>query len=294
MKQNFIGTGVALVTPFDRKGSIDYKALDLLVEHVIRGGVEYLVVLGTTGESATISHPEKKKLLSFITERASGRSRVVLGVGGNNTSEVVQQLSQFDFSKVDFVLSVSPYYNKPTQEGIFRHFKAVAKVSPRPLIIYNVPGRTGSNINAQTTLRLAQEVRNIEGIKEASGNLPQIMEILNKKPEHFQVISGDDNLTYPMMALGASGVISVVGQAYPRACSTMVRLCLGGRFEEARTLHYFLYDFTNLLFADGSPGGIKAALSAMKICKPYLRLPLVQVNKGVQSQIEAFVKNNPE
>ena len=232
------GTGVALVTPFHKDGSIDFRSLEKVVSHVIKGQAEYLVVLGTTGESVTISKDEKAAILDLVCDVNNKRVPVVLGVGGNNTQEILNQFSFFDFAKVDAVLSVSPYYNKPSQRGIIQHFKLVAGTCPVPVILYNVPSRTGSNMTAETTLALANEVENVIGIKEASGNMEQVMQIISSKPKDFLVISGDDAITLPLMACGADGVISVVANAYPKAFSEMVRLCLANRFDKARALHY--------------------------------------------------------
>jgi 4-hydroxy-tetrahydrodipicolinate synthase len=287
----FEGTGVALVTPFDADGHVDYPALTRLVEHVTQGGVEYLVVMGTTGESATLSKDEKAAVLHHVLEVNAGKLPVVYGVGGNNTAELVHQLTHKDPARLAGILSVTPYYNKPTQEGLYQHYKALAQVSPLPVILYNVPGRTGVNMTAETTLRLAREFKNIVAIKEASGNLDQINRICKDKPAGFEVISGDDNLTYPMIALGARGVISVVGQATPRVFSNMVRHALAGRFAEALPLHNRLFDFTNRLFEQGNPGGVKAALAALGIMNNRLRLPLVPVSNDLAAHIGQEAKN---
>ena len=289
MTGKFSGTGVALVTPFNNHGMIDYPAVERLVEHVIANGVNYLVVLGTTGESVTLSASEKEELTSFIVRINAGRLPIVLGLGGNNTNEILRHIKEMNFEGIDAILSVSPYYNKPNQEGIYLHYKAIAEHSPLPVILYNVPGRTGSNISCATVLRLAKEFSNIIAVKEASGNLSQIMDIIQAMPEHFMVISGDDNLTFPMIALGASGVISVVANVYPRQFSEMVQHSLNGNIEPARAIHYQLKDFTDLLFVDGSPGGAKAALEVMGICSQHLRLPLAPVNPKVYQEIGNFV-----
>ena len=279
------GTGIAIVTPFKKDGSIDYNALENLINFWIKGDVEYLVVMGTTGESVTLSAEEKKELLAFTAEKIHGRVPLVVGIGGNNTSEVVQNLETYDLSKVDAVLSVAPYYNKPNQQGYFEHFMAVADASPKPVILYNVPGRTGSNMTAATTLKLANAHKNILGIKEASGNLEQITDIIMNKPEHFQVISGDDALTLPIIASGGTGVISVVANAYTYEFSEMVRFCLADDFESARELHFKLFDFTRFIFLDGNPGGIKAALYKKGLCENTLRAPLAPVNNEVYEKI---------
>lgn len=292
MKNKFQGTGVALVTPFDDKGKIDFPALGRIIEHVVGNGVEYLVVLGTTGESVTLSKEEKREVLEFVLGVNKSRAGIVLGIGGNNTAEIIETIHKQDMTGIDGILSVSPYYNKPNQEGIYQHYKAIATECPLPLILYNVPGRTGSNLTASTTLRIAKDCKNVAAVKEASGNLSQIMDIIKNKPDGFGVISGDDNLTFSMIALGAIGVISVVAQAYPKKYSDMVRYCLAGHFNEARELHYNLHDFINYLFADGSPGGIKAALGIMGLCQPFQRLPLVPVNDEVYRLIKEFIKSN--
>lgn len=275
------GTGLALVTPFNEDYSIDFNALSNLIEYTISGGVEYLVALGTTGESVTLSKYEKKQVYAFIAEQTKGRVLLVAGIGGNCTAEVIESLDLISNLNYDAILSVSPYYNKPNQEGIYRHFMAIANASELPVILYNVPGRTGSNMTADTTLRLANSSDKFVAIKEASGNPEQFMDLLHAKPADFEIISGDDNLTLPFVAMGMSGVISVIGQAYPKQFSTMVRLALEGNITEARQLHYELYPIMKAIFADGNPGGIKALLSQMGICKNIVRLPLAPVNNAV-------------
>lgn len=281
----FKGTGVAIVTPFTKDGNVDFKGLTQLIEHLIKGKVEYLVVLGTTGESATLSKEEKSAVINHVLDVNEGRLPLVLGVGGNNTQEIVSSLKNPDLKKFQAILSVSPYYNKPSQEGIYQHYKHIAEASPLPILLYNVPGRTASNISSDTTLRLANEFKNIIGIKEASGNLEQCMRIIKHKPKSFLVISGDDNLTLPLMACGGDGVISVVANAYPKEFSEMVRLAAANQYEQARKLHYKLNEITEQLFADGNPGGIKHVLELMKICKGFVRLPLVKPNAGVQKKL---------
>lgn len=280
------GTGVALVTPFNQKGEIDYAGLENLINHCINGGVEYLVSLGTTGESATLSKEEKIKVLEFTIEKNAGRVPVVAGFGGNDTRAVIKDLENFHFKGVDAVLSVSPYYNKPSQEGIFQHYKAVAEASPRPVILYNVPGRTSSNIKAETTLRIAREVKNVIGIKEASGDFIQCMKILKYRPEGFLVVSGDDNITLGLMAYGMDGVISVAGQAFPKIFTEMVRQCLKGDFAAARPLHYSLSDLTDMLFEEGNPVGVKCALALQGVCSEHLRLPLVPASDALRKKIK--------
>ncbi|HBZ66416.1 MAG TPA: 4-hydroxy-tetrahydrodipicolinate synthase [Bacteroidales bacterium] len=289
MPFNTKGTGVAIITPFNTDGSIDFDALQKLVHHIVAGEAETIVILGTTGEPAVLSHDEKIAVIEAIVAANNGRAQLVLGIGGNNTAEVIRQLTLFPLEGIAAILSVAPYYNKPNQEGIYQHFKAIAEASPLPVIIYNVPGRTGINISATTTLRLAKDFKNIIATKEASGNLDQCTAILMGKPEGFDLISGDDNLTYPLMMLGASGVISVSANAFPDVMSQMVRHALAGDVKKALPLHYRLYHFTNLLFADGSPAGIKVALNQMGIVKYYLRLPLVPVNAETEKAIREEV-----
>ena len=286
----FHGTGVALVTPFNKDGSVDFNGLQNLINHTISGGVDYLVSLGTTGETATLSAEEKKAVWEYTAEINQGRVPLVAGIGGNSTKEVTDHLQQFNAAEYSAVLSVSPYYNKPTQEGIFQHYKAVAAASPLPVILYNVPGRTGSNMSAETTLRLAHEVKNIIGVKEASANFDQFNRIIRDKPEDFLFISGDDPITLPMIAMGAAGVISVVGNALPAIFSTMVRMCLSGNFIEAQPLHYSLTEITGHFFAEGNPGGVKAALKLLEICGDSVRLPLVGVSMGTQENIAVELK----
>lgn len=283
---NFTGTGVAIVTPFTTKGEVDFPALTKLVEHIIKGRVEYIVVLGTTGETATLSKDEKKQVIAHIIKATKKRVPLVLGVGGNNTAELVEQLKKDDLSDFDAILSVSPYYNKPSQEGIYQHYKAIAKASPLPIILYNVPGRTASNMTAETTLRLANEFKNIIAIKEASGNIEQCMKIIKYRPDNFLIISGDDNLTLPLIASGADGVISVVANAYPKDFSDMVRFALVHNLKNAQKLHYKLMEITEQLFADGNPGGVKVVLAKKKITQPTVRLPLVEPNDTVKAKLK--------
>jgi 4-hydroxy-tetrahydrodipicolinate synthase len=283
---NFTGTGVAIVTPFTTKGEVDFPALTKLVEHIIKGRVEYIVVLGTTGETATLSKDEKKLVIAHIIKATNKRIPLVMGIGGNNTAELVEQLKKDDLSDFDAILSVSPYYNKPSQEGIYQHYKAIAKASPLPIILYNVPGRTASNIIAETTLRLANEFKNIIAIKEASGNIEQCMKIIKYRPDNFLIISGDDNLTLPLIASGADGVISVVANAYPKDFSDMVRFALVHDLKNAQKLHYKLMEITEQLFADGNPGGVKVVLAKKKITQPTVRLPLVEPNDTVKAKLK--------
>jgi 4-hydroxy-tetrahydrodipicolinate synthase len=274
------GTGVAIVTPFHKDGSINFKCLGKLLEHLVKGKVDYVVPLGTTGESVALSKDEKVALLDFVVETIDKRIPVVVGIGGNNTREVVNSLQDYDYTGVEAILSVTPYYNKPSQKGLIQHYKAIANEAPVPVLLYNVPGRTGLNMTAETTLTLAHDVSNIIGVKEASGNFEQIMTIIKNKPEGFLVISGDDLITLPLIASGADGVISVVANAYPGPFSEMVRLALKGNMEKSREIHYRLTEMTSLLFAEGSPGGVKALLQIMGICEDYLRLPLTGVSKA--------------
>ena len=290
MRHNpFQGTGLALVTPFAADGSLDRAALARLVNHSIDGGVDFLVVLGTTGETATLATDEKKQVLETVAETTNGRIPLVVGVGGNNTATVCAQLEAGLSSGYTGVLSVSPYYNKPTQEGIYQHYTAVCGSTDAPVILYNVPGRTGSNVLANTVLRVAQDCPNAVAMKEASGNLEQAMAIIQSAPAGFDVLSGDDNLTLPLLACGAKGVISVSGQAYPRLFSGMVRDARAGRLEDAQRAHYELFTFTQLLFAEGNPGGIKAALAHLGLCENFLRLPLVPVSAELNGQLRTLV-----
>ena len=290
MRHNpFQGTGLALVTPFAADGSLDRAALVRLVNHSIDGGVDFLVVLGTTGETATLATDEKKQVLETVAETTNGRIPLVVGVGGNNTAAVCAQLEAGLPSGYTGVLSVSPYYNKPTQEGIYQHYTAVCGSTDAPVILYNVPGRTGSNVLANTVLRVAQDCPNAVAMKEASGNLEQAMAIIQSAPAGFDVLSGDDNLTLPLLACGAKGVISVSGQAYPRLFSGMVRDARAGRLEDAQRAHYELFTFTQLLFAEGNPGGIKAALAHLGLCDNVLRLPLVPVSDELNGKLRTLV-----
>lgn len=285
MDERFRGLGVALVTPFRDNGQIDFAGLERLIEHQITGGVDYVVTMGTTGESVTLTKDEKRELLAQTIAYVHNRVPVVLGVGGNNTAEVVEALNGFEMDGVDAILSVSPYYNKPTQEGIYRHYKAIAQVSLRPIILYNVPGRTGSNITAETTVRLARDFENIIAIKEASANLDQMGAILKHKPDAFMLISGDDTLTLPIIAIGGVGVISVAGNALPQECSRLVNAALDGDLATARKEHLRLLEVINLLFAEGNPGGIKEVLKVLGICGDTMRLPLVNVSEGTAKRI---------
>ncbi|HBI90491.1 MAG TPA: 4-hydroxy-tetrahydrodipicolinate synthase, partial [Sphingobacterium sp.] len=271
------GAGVALVTPFNSDESVDFEALGQLIDLQINEGMDYLVSLGTTGEVATLTNDERKRIWDFTVKRVNGRLPLVAGIGGNNTAEIVEQIKNFDPTGFCAILSVSPYYNKPTQEGIYQHYKAVASASPLPVILYNVPGRTGSNITAQTTLRLANDFSNIVAIKEASGNFAQFSEILRDKPAEFLLISGDDPVTLPMMSLGAAGIISVIGNALPKKVATLAKLCAEGNYAEARSIHNELLNITDLCFIEGNPAGVKYILQELGIGKDQLRLPLVPI-----------------
>lgn len=269
------GLGVALVTPFLADKEIDYDALEHLLEYLVSSDVNYLVVLGTTGETPSLSPEEKIIIRRFVVEKVNGMVPLVVGIGGNCTRSVVEELKTADLDGYSAVLSVVPYYNKPSQEGLYRHFEAIASASPLPVILYNVPGRTGTNLSAETTLRLAHDFNNIIGIKEASGNFKQIEAIINNRPAGFEVISGDDALTYPLITLGADGVISVVGNAFPKEFGKMVRLCLDGKYNEALPIHYKFTKLYDELFVDGNPAGVKSLLHDMGLIENELRLPLV-------------------
>jgi 4-hydroxy-tetrahydrodipicolinate synthase len=292
MKQNpnpFSGTGVALVTPFDREMRIDWPALGRIVDHVINGGVDYVVSLGTTGESVTLNADEKREVLAFTVQHTAGRVPVVAGFGSNDTRALCESVREQDFQGIDGILSVSPAYNKPTQEGIYRHYRALDEVAPRPILLYNVPGRTSSNMSADTTLRLARDARNIVGIKEASGNLDQIGRLLRDRPQGFSVLSGDDALALPQLGMGIDGVISVIANGWPRAFSDLVRAGLAGDFARARALHFELMDTIDLLFREGNPGGIKCAMAAMGLCEENLRLPCYPVSDELRKALKAVV-----
>lgn len=290
MYKSLTGTGVAVVTPFHDYGTIDFTCLEKVLNHIINGGVDFVLALGTTSEAVTLSKDEKNAVVNFFIETVNKRVPIMLGVGGNNTQEVVNTIKSNSFDGIDSILSVAPYYNKPQQKGLYYHFKTIADVSPVPVYLYNVPSRTSVNINAETTLKLAADVKNIAGIKEASGDLGQIMEILKKKPADFKVLSGDDILTLPMLSLGAEGVISVVANAFPSEYSWMVKNGMKGDFTGARKNHYQLLEIINALFADGNPSGIKAALDILGYCKNNVRLPLVKVNKGVYNQLKQLIE----
>jgi len=286
MSKKFIGTGVAVITPFHKDGSIDFRSFEKVINHLISNGINYIVTLGTTGESTSLNIDEKNAVINFVVEITDGRIPVVVGLGGNNTADVVNNLKQISLDGADAVLSVCPYYIKPQQGGIYLHYKAVANNSPVPVILYNVPDRTGVNIKAETTLQLANDFDNIIGIKEASKNFEQCVSIIKNKPENFILISGDDNSTLPLMAFGASGVISVTANAFPKEFSEMVHLCKKGDYKSARKIHFQLTDFTSSLFMEGSPCGIKAAMEIMGLCQNYLRLPNVPVSRTTYNVIK--------
>lgn len=269
------GMGVALITPFKADGSVDYNALMRLVDYQLQNNTDFLCVLGTTAETPTLTEYEKQKIKSMVIERVNGRIPILLGVGGNNTRALVETLQTGDFTGVDAILSVVPYYNKPSQEGIYQHYKALAEATDLPLVLYNVPGRTGVNMKAETTLRIARDFKNVIAVKEASGDIAQMDDIIKNKPEGFNVISGDDGITYPLVALGAVGVISVIGNAFPREFSRMVRLALQGDYIHALDIHHKFAELFKLLFVDGNPAGVKAMLHAMGMIENKLRLPLV-------------------
>ena len=288
--KKFRGTGVAIVTPFKNDLSIDFAALGRVIKHVIDGGANYVVALGTTGESVTITKDEKKAIISYVTEAIDGRVPLVVGIGGNNTQEIINSIKQANLKGVDGILSVAPYYNKPTQKGLFQHFKAIATCSSLPVIIYNVPGRTSCNISADTCLELAHECENIVAVKEASGDMTQIMKIIKGKPENFNVISGDDMLTIPVIAAGGTGVISVLGNAFPEVCSEIVTNALKSNFKAARELQFRFIEMTELLFVEGNPAGVKAMLNIMNLCSNTLRLPLVPVSRTTFTRIQKAIE----
>jgi 4-hydroxy-tetrahydrodipicolinate synthase len=284
-KHLFAGTGVALVTPFTSSGEIDFISLTKLVEHVISGNVDFLVVLGTTGESVVLNREEQQKVTAHILQVNNARKPVVLGIGGNNTSAVLEQITGQDFNGIDGILSVSPYYNKPTQSGIYSHYREIAGASPVPVILYNVPGRTGSTISPETTIRLAEDFGNIVATKEASGNFEAIMRIIKNKPDDFAVVSGDDALTLPLISLGAQGVISVIANGFPAKMSSLVNSSLQNDFESARHIHYQIVEMIDAIFRDGNPGGIKCLLNHLGIAGEHLRLPLVPVSEETRKKI---------
>ena len=287
----FNGTGVALITPFDDSGNIDYTSLQNLLDYIIDGGINFIAMQGTTGEPSTLTPQERQQLRKFVVEYVNNRVPIMYGIGGNNTAAIIDEIKNTDLKGIDAILSISPFYTKPNQRGIYEHFKAIATASPLPIVIYNVPGRTARNVDAQTVVQLAKDCPNIIAVKEASGNMAQIMNIIKTKPESLSLISGDDALTLPMYSLGATGVISVIANVLPKEFSTMVNLCAKGDFKSATKIHFKLLDLMNALFEDGSPAGAKAALAYLGIIKENLRLPLVPVCESVREKIITSITN---
>lgn len=291
MSQNiFKGLGIALITPFNASGAVDYVVLKQLVEYQLKNGADFFCILATTGETPTLTDDEKQRIKELVVEVVAGRVPILMGCGGNNTAAVVEELHTRDFSGIDGILSVCPYYNKPSQEGLYQHFKTIANATNMKVVLYNVPGRTGVNMKAETTVRLARDCKNIVAVKEASGNLEQVDEIIKNKPDTFDVISGDDALTFPMIACGAVGVISVIGNALPKEFSRMLRLEQNGEFEPARKIHHMFTDLFNLLFVDGNPAGVKAMLHEMGMIENVLRLPLVPTRLTTMQKISECLK----
>lgn len=286
----FKGLGIALITPFSEDGSVDYPTLSKLVEYQLKNGADFLCILATTGETPCLTADEKKQIKDTIVSTVHGRVPILMGCGGNNTAAIVEELKTGDFSGIDGVLSICPYYNKPSQEGLYQHFKAISAATKLPIVLYNVPGRTGVNMTAATTVRLARDCKNIVAIKEASGNLEQVDEIIKNKPSSFDVISGDDALTFPMISCGAVGVISVIGNALPKEFSKMIRLEFKGEYEAARKIHHRFTDLFSLLFVDGNPAGVKCVLSEMGMIKNILRLPLVPTRITTMQRISEILK----
>lgn len=291
MIKNLKGTGTAIITPFHREGNIDFNSFEGLINFQISNGVNYIVFLGTTGEAVTLSDDERNAVIHFAVEIVDGRVPIVIGIGGNNTRQIVDTMQNVSFDGIDAVLSVSPYYNKPQPNGIFYHYREVASMSPVPVIIYNVPGRTASNIDAETCLRIAHEIPNVIAVKEASKDLEQCARIIKDKPADFLVISGSDELTLPFLAIGGDGVISVIANAFPAEFSRMVNLCLNNQFDKARELHQTLLDIIEAIYADGSPSGIKAVLAMKGMCKNAVRLPLVKINKSLSMRISKIMES---
>lgn len=291
MSQNiFKGLGIALITPFNASGDVDYVVLKQLVEYQLKNGADFFCILATTGETPTLTDDEKQRIKELVVEVVAGRVPILMGCGGNNTAAIVEELHTRDFSGIDGILSVCPYYNKPSQEGLYQHFKTIANATDMKVVLYNVPGRTGVNMKAETTVRLARDCKNIVAVKEASGNLEQVDEIIKNKPDTFDVISGDDALTFPMIACGAVGVISVIGNALPKEFSRMLRLEQNGEFEPARKIHHMFTDLFNLLFVDGNPAGVKAMLHEMGMIENVLRLPLVPTRLTTMQKISECLK----
>ena len=291
MSQNiFKGLGIALITPFNASGAVDYVVLKQLVEYQLKNGADFFCILATTGETPTLTDDEKQRIKELVVEVVAGRVPILMGCGGNNTAAIVEELHTRDFSGIDGILSVCPYYNKPSQEGLYQHFKTIANATDMKVVLYNVPGRTGVNMKAETTVRLARDCKNIVAVKEASGNLEQVDEIIKNKPDTFDVISGDDALTFPMIACGAVGVISVIGNALPKEFSRMLRLEQNGEFDPARKIHHMFTDLFNLLFVDGNPAGVKAMLHEMGMIENVLRLPLVPTRLTTMQKISECLK----
>ena len=286
----FKGLGIALITPFKEDGSVDYDALIRLVDYQLNNGADFFCILATTGETPTLTREEKQKIKDLVVDYVQARVPILIGCGGNNTAAVVEELQTADFKGIDGILSVCPYYNKPSQEGLYQHFKAIAAATQLPVVLYNVPGRTGVNLQAATTVRLARDCQNIVAIKEASGNLEQVEEIIKNKPADFDVISGDDSLTFPMVSCGAVGVISVIGNALPKEFSRMIRLQMRGEYDPARTIHHRFTDLFSLLFVDGNPAGVKAMLSEMGFIQNVLRLPLVPMRINNMQRMSEILK----
>ncbi|MDD2416021.1 MAG: 4-hydroxy-tetrahydrodipicolinate synthase [Parabacteroides sp.] len=287
---NLKGMGVALITPFKEDESVDYEALGRLVDYQVQNGTDYLVVLGTTAETPTLTEEEKKEIVSLVVSKVRGRIPVVLGLGGNCTRSIVEKLKNDNFDGIDAILSVVPYYNKPSQEGIYQHYKAISEATTLPIVIYNVPGRTGVNMTAQTTLRIARDFKNVVAVKEASGNITQMDDIIKNKPANFEVISGDDGITFPLITLGAVGVISVIGNAFPKEFSKMVRLALNGDYNNALTIHHRFTELIELLFVDGNPAGVKSILNTMGYIENKLRLPLVPTRITTYEKIREVLR----
>ena len=293
LRKQLSGTGVALITPFQDNFSIDYKALDVMIDHMINNGVEYIVSMGTTGEAPTISKEEKKNIVAHTFAKVAGRVPVVVGIGGNNTAETVQELKTFPLDEAVAVLSVSPYYSKPSQEGLFQHYKAVAEASPKPVILYNVPGRTGRNLSAATTIRLAKEVPHIAGIKDAAGDMLQSMQLLKNRPDDFLVCSGDDTLALPQLACGMDGLISVIANSMPRKFSDMVRLALAGKLQEAKALNDAMLETYELLFAENNPAGVKSFLFHLGLIRNVLRLPVTPLSEALHQKAKQLLEADP-
>lgn len=286
----FKGLGIALITPFTQTGEVDYAALRRVLDYQLSNGIDFLCILATTAETPCLTSEEKNNIIQIVQEKVNGRLPILLGMGGNNTASVVETIKNFDFKGIDGILSVCPYYNKPSQEGLYQHFKAIAEASPVPVVLYNVPGRVGVNMTAETTLRLANDCDNIVAIKEASGNFTQIDDIIKNKPKDFDVISGDDGITFPLITLGAAGVISVIGNALPKEFSRMVRLALRGDYQNALLIHHKFTELFKLLFVDGNPAGVKAMMNSMGLIENQLRLPLVPARITTFGQISEIVK----